>query len=164
MIVFSMNLGWISSSKFFSKIANFGEEFGYFIYFLSLIASGIQLKESRIPLTIGIQNPSSTDRDWYPVPGNLNSLTPGDFNWTAITLYPFFDFIWGEVAAVHSLQNNLVADHCRTSRGQTIMSLLCGCACYSGFPIMRVSLLCGDPYYAGVPIMRGSLLSEGPSK
>ena len=73
MIVFSLNLGWISSCKFLPKIANFGEQFGYFIYFLSSIASGIQLKESRIPWTIGIQNPSSTDRDWYPVPGILET-------------------------------------------------------------------------------------------
>ena len=34
--------------------------------------SGIQLKESRIPLTIEIQNPSSTDKDWNPVPGIQN--------------------------------------------------------------------------------------------
>ena len=31
--------------------------------------SGIQLKESGIPLTIGIQNPNFTDKDWNPVPG-----------------------------------------------------------------------------------------------
>ena len=30
--------------------------------------SGIQLKESGIPLTIVIQNPSSTDKYWNPVP------------------------------------------------------------------------------------------------
>ena len=34
--------------------------------------SGIQLKESRIPLTTEIQNPSSTDKDWNPVPGIQN--------------------------------------------------------------------------------------------
>ena len=34
--------------------------------------SGIQLKESGIPLTIGIQNLSSTDKDWNPVPGIRN--------------------------------------------------------------------------------------------
>ena len=34
--------------------------------------SGKQLKESGIPLTIGIQNPSSTDKDWNPVPGIRN--------------------------------------------------------------------------------------------
>ena len=34
--------------------------------------SGIQLKESEIPLTIGIQNPSSTDKDWNQVPGIRN--------------------------------------------------------------------------------------------
>ena len=34
--------------------------------------SGKQLKKSGIPLTIGIQNPSSTDEDWNPVPGIQN--------------------------------------------------------------------------------------------
>ena len=34
--------------------------------------SGKQLKKSGIPLTIGIQNPSSTDKDWNPVPGIRN--------------------------------------------------------------------------------------------
>ena len=38
-----------------------------------LVESGIQLKESGIPLKIGIQNPSSTDKDWNPVPGIWNS-------------------------------------------------------------------------------------------
>ena len=33
-----------------------------------LMESGIQLKESGIPLTIVIQNPSSTDKYWNPVP------------------------------------------------------------------------------------------------
>ena len=33
------------------------------------LESGIQLKESGIPLTIGIQNQSSTDKDRNPVPG-----------------------------------------------------------------------------------------------
>ena len=32
----------------------------------------IQLKECRIPRTIGIHNPSSTVKDWYPVPGIRN--------------------------------------------------------------------------------------------
>ena len=32
------------------------------------LESGIQLNESEIPRTIGIQIPSSTDRDWNPVP------------------------------------------------------------------------------------------------
>ena len=32
------------------------------------LESGIQLKESGIPLTIGIPNPSSTDKDWNLVP------------------------------------------------------------------------------------------------
>ena len=33
---------------------------------------GIQLKECRIPRTIGIHNPSSTVKDWDPVPGIRN--------------------------------------------------------------------------------------------
>ena len=33
---------------------------------------GIQLNEFGIPLTIGIQNPSSADRYWNPVPGVRN--------------------------------------------------------------------------------------------
>ena len=33
------------------------------------LESGIQLKESGISLTIGIQDHSSTDKDWNPVPG-----------------------------------------------------------------------------------------------
>ena len=37
------------------------------------LESGIQLKESGIPLAIMIQNPSSTDKDWHPVPGIRNS-------------------------------------------------------------------------------------------
>ena len=36
------------------------------------LESGIHLKESEIPLTIGTQNPSSTDKYWNPVPGNRN--------------------------------------------------------------------------------------------
>ena len=37
------------------------------------LESGIQLKESGIPLTIGIQNPSSTDKYWNPVTWNPES-------------------------------------------------------------------------------------------
>ena len=36
------------------------------------LESGIQLKESGIPLTTGIQNSSSTDKNWNPVPGIRN--------------------------------------------------------------------------------------------
>ena len=32
------------------------------------LESGIQLKESGIPLMIVVQNPSSKDKDWNPVP------------------------------------------------------------------------------------------------
>ena len=38
-----------------------------------VLESGIQLKESEILLTIGIQNPSSTDKYWNPVPGIRNA-------------------------------------------------------------------------------------------
>ena len=37
-----------------------------------VLESGIQLKDSGILLTIGIQNPSSTDKYWNPVPGIRN--------------------------------------------------------------------------------------------
>ena len=37
-----------------------------------VLGSGIQLRESGIPLTIGVQNPISTDKDWNPVPGIWN--------------------------------------------------------------------------------------------
>jgi len=36
------------------------------------LESGIQLKESGIPQTTGIQNPSSTDKDWNQLPGIRN--------------------------------------------------------------------------------------------
>ena len=37
---------------------------------------GIQLKEYEIPLTMGIQNPSSTDKGWDPVPeSGIHSVT-----------------------------------------------------------------------------------------
>ena len=39
-----------------------------------VLESGIQLKKSGIPLMIGIQNPSYTDKDWNPVPGIRNPL------------------------------------------------------------------------------------------
>ena len=37
-----------------------------------VLESGIQLKESRIPLMIETQIPSSSDKDWNPVPGIWN--------------------------------------------------------------------------------------------
>ena len=37
-----------------------------------LVKSGIQLKESGILERIGIQNPSSTKKDWNQVPGFRN--------------------------------------------------------------------------------------------
>ena len=39
-----------------------------------VLESGIQLKDSGILLTIGIQNPSSTDKYWNPVRGIRNPL------------------------------------------------------------------------------------------
>ena len=180
MIVFSMNLGWIRRSKFFRRSQTLTSNLSYFIYFLSLIASGIQLKESRIPLTIGIQNPSSTDRDiqyletWIPLHQAILTGLPQHCTATRssqkkLPLLRFYLRGGG----------GFVPDHCRTSRGQTIVSLLCWCpyyagvrimrgsllcwcAYYAGVPIMRVSLLCWCPYYAGVPIMRGSVLCGDP--
>ena len=38
-----------------------------------VLESRIQLKESRIALTIGIQSPTCTDKDWNPVHGIRNS-------------------------------------------------------------------------------------------
>ena len=38
-----------------------------------VLESEIQLKESGIPVPIGIQNPSSTDKYWNPVPGIRNT-------------------------------------------------------------------------------------------
>ena len=35
--------------------------------------SGKQRKKSGIPLKIGLKNPSSTDKDWNPVPGIRNA-------------------------------------------------------------------------------------------
>ena len=37
-----------------------------------VVDSGIELKESEIPLTTGVQNPSSTDKYWNSVPGIRN--------------------------------------------------------------------------------------------
>ena len=39
-----------------------------------VLESRIQFKESEIPLTIGIQSPTSTDKDWNPVHGIRNPL------------------------------------------------------------------------------------------
>ena len=134
-----------------------------------MIASGIQLKESRIPLTIGIQNPSSTDRDiqyletWIPLHqailtglpqhctatrSSQKKITPSSIlsegRWR-LCPWPLPDI----KGTNHSVPIMLV-------------SLLCGDPYYAGIPIMRVSLLCWCPYYAGVPIMRVCLLCGGP--
>ena len=37
------------------------------------LESGVKFKESGIPVTNKIQNPSFTDKDWDPVPGIRNS-------------------------------------------------------------------------------------------
>ena len=51
---------------------------------------GIQLKECRIPRTIGIHNPSSTVEDWYPVPGirnpRLGIQNPNSITWDDVVL------------------------------------------------------------------------------
>ena len=39
------------------------------------LESGVQLKESGIPLAIGIENPSSIDKDWNRVPVYPESVT-----------------------------------------------------------------------------------------
>ena len=39
-----------------------------------ILESGIRLQEPGIPLTTGIQNQSSTFKDWNPVPGSPESL------------------------------------------------------------------------------------------
>ena len=41
--------------------------------------------ESGIPLTTGNQNPSSTDKDWNPVPGNPESTEWNPESKTVIT-------------------------------------------------------------------------------
>ena len=57
-----------------------------------VLESGIQLKESEILLTIGIQNPSSTDKYWNPVPRIRNPRrgiqNPG-LSWIPVT--------WGDL-------------------------------------------------------------------
>ena len=42
---------------------------------------GMQLKESGIPTTLGIQNPSSVDKDWNLTPGNLESNVLDFLTW-----------------------------------------------------------------------------------
>jgi len=50
-----------------SRFRNLGNFYLFYLKIL-IMESRIQLKESRIPLTtIGIQNPSSTDKYWNPV-------------------------------------------------------------------------------------------------
>ena len=48
------------------------------------LESRIQLKESGIRLTIGLQNPSFTDKDWNSVPGiwNPQCVKPSKINRT----------------------------------------------------------------------------------
>ena len=50
-----------------------------------VLESGIQLKESGIPLRIGIQNPCSTKKDWNTVPEIQNSLTSMGPYFTALS-------------------------------------------------------------------------------
>ena len=53
-------------------IQNLGN-FSFWNMELWALESGIQLKDSRIPLTIRILNQSSTDKDWNPVLGIRNA-------------------------------------------------------------------------------------------
>ena len=71
-----------------------------------VLESGIQLKESGIPLTIGIQNASSTDRDKNPDPG-IRNPQPGiripGLSWiplkgNAVSVSGFTGFVWEELA------------------------------------------------------------------
>ena len=55
------------------------------------LESGIQLKESGILLKIGIQNLSSTDKDWNQVPGIRNPTA-----WNPESMTVFIDSLtWG---------------------------------------------------------------------
>ena len=58
-------LGNMDSGKF--CVCNYSAESGK-----KIGEPGIQLKDSGILLTIGIQNSSSIDKDWNPVPGIWN--------------------------------------------------------------------------------------------
>ena len=52
--------------------------------------TGIQLKESGIPLRIGIQNPSSSDKDWNPIPEIRNArrgIQNPRLSWTPFPLH-----------------------------------------------------------------------------
>ena len=84
--------GFRNLRKFFAWNTESGKNIACGIWNPGLWNPGIKLKESRIPLETGIQNPSSTDKDWNPLPGIpnprhtmqnprlyiLNSLTWGD--------------------------------------------------------------------------------------
>ena len=54
--------------------------------------SGLQLKESGILPKIGIQNLSSTDKDWNPVPGNPKSTA-----WDPESKTVLDSLTWGEL-------------------------------------------------------------------
>ena len=59
--------------------------------FSGALESEMQLKESGIPLTIEIQSPTSTDKDWNPVPGIRN---PREWNPESKTL--LHSLTWGK--------------------------------------------------------------------
>ena len=71
-----------------------------------VLESGLQLKESGIPLTIGIQNPSSTDKYWNPVSGIRNPRC-GVHN-PRLSWIPFYE-------SGHSVNITLVNQHGRHS-------------------------------------------------
>ena len=56
-----------------------------------LVESGIQLKESEIPLTIGIRNPSSTEKDLEPSTWNLESEA-----WNPESMTVLDSLTWGD--------------------------------------------------------------------
>ena len=56
------------------------------------LESGVQLKESGIPLAIGIENPSSTDKDWNRVPVILESVT-----WNPESQFIVDSLTWGDL-------------------------------------------------------------------
>jgi len=79
-IFYPDSCGLRSEERFQNNVLNHAMESGFwnpvnfFLWNLEswVLESGIQLKESGIPLTIGIQNPSSTDSNWNPAPGIRN--------------------------------------------------------------------------------------------
>ena len=87
------------------------------------LKSGIQIKNSGILLTIGIQNPNSTDKDWNPVPGIRNTRrgiqNPGQSSipllgatklncWNSYGLYLGYDQLFALTLIFFSLQPKFI--------------------------------------------------------